>query len=218
MFLTVVVQSMSCPTLCDPRNCNMPDFPVLHYLPEFSHTHVHWVNDAIQWYHPLLSPSLPALNLAQHLGIFQWVHSSHQVAKVLEFQLQHQLFQWIFRVDFLSDWLVWSPCCAKDSQESSLAPQFESINSSLLSTLYGPTLTSVHDQRKNHSFDYRNLSVKLYALNTLSRFVIAFLPRTKCILVAAVTVCRDFGAQENEIWHYFPKYPPGKLACHTEHA
>ena len=54
--------------------------------------------------------------------------------------------------------------------------------------------------------------------NMFSRFVIVFLPRTKCILVAAVTVCRDFGAQENEIWHYFPKYPPGKLACHTEHA
>ena len=146
-----------CPALCDPMDCSTPGFSVLHHLPEFAQTHVHWVNDAIQWYHPLLSPSSPAFNLAQHLSIFQWVHFSHQVAKVLEFQLQHQLFQWIFRVDFLWDWLVWSPCCPKDSQESSLPPQFESINSAVLSLLYGPTLTSIHDQWRNYSFDYIEL-------------------------------------------------------------
>ena len=95
----VVVQSLSqkikiC--LCDPKDCNTPGFPVLHYLPEFAQTHVHWVDDAIQPSHPLL-PTSPALNLSQNQGLFQWVGSSHQIAKVLE--LQHQSFQWIFRID-----------------------------------------------------------------------------------------------------------------------
>ena len=76
-------------------------FPVLHYLPEFAQTHVHWVIDAIQPSHHLFLISPPALNLYQHQGLFQWVSSSHQLAKVLEFQLQHQSFQWIFRTDFL---------------------------------------------------------------------------------------------------------------------
>ena len=109
----------------------------------FAQTHVRWVSEAIQSSYPLSPSSLPALNLSQHHGLFQWVSSMHQVAKVLEFQ--HQSFQWIFRVDFLEDWLVWSPCCLRDSQESSLAPQFESINSSVLSLLYGSTLTSLCD-------------------------------------------------------------------------
>ena len=120
--------------------CSTPGVPVLHYLPEFAQTHVHWVNDVIQQSHPLSSPSPPVLNLSQHQGLFQWATSLYQVAKVLE--LQHQYFQWIFRVDFLWDWLVWSPCCLRDSKESS-APQFENINSLALSLLYSPTFTSV---------------------------------------------------------------------------
>ena len=88
------VQSSSvtqlCPTLCDPMNRNMPGLPVQHQLPESTQTHVHWVGDAIQPSHPLSSPSPPALNLSQHQGLFQWVNSSHEVAKVLEFQLQHR--------------------------------------------------------------------------------------------------------------------------------
>ena len=83
-----------CPTLCNPMNCSMPGLPVHHQLPESTQTHVHWVSDAIQPSHPLLSPSPPAPNLSQHEGLFQWVNSSHEVAKVLEFQLQHQSFQW----------------------------------------------------------------------------------------------------------------------------
>ena len=75
-----------------------------------STTHVHQVSGTIQPSHPLSSPSPPAFNLSQHQGLFQWVSSSHQVAKGLEFQLQHQSFQCIFRTDFLQDWLVWSPC------------------------------------------------------------------------------------------------------------
>ena len=76
-----------CPALCDPMDWRMPGFPVHHQLPEFAQTHVHWVNNAIQPSHPLSSPSPPAFNLSQHQGLFQWVGSSHQVAKVLEFQL-----------------------------------------------------------------------------------------------------------------------------------
>ena len=78
---------------------------------------------------PLSHPSPPALYLSKHQSLFQWLDCSHQVPKVLELQLQYQSFQWILGVDFLSDWLVWSPCCLRDSQESSPAPQFWSINS-----------------------------------------------------------------------------------------
>ena len=93
--------TQSCQTLCDPMNCSMPGLPVHHQLLEFTQTHVHWVGDAIQPSHPLSSPSPPAPNPSQHQGLFQWVSSSHQVAKVLEFQLQHQSFQWTPRTDLL---------------------------------------------------------------------------------------------------------------------
>ena len=88
-------------TFCDPMDCSMPGLPVHHQLPKFAQIQVHWVSDAIQPSHPLLSPSLHVLNLSQHLGLFKWVTSSHQVAKVLEFQLQHQPFQWAPRTDLL---------------------------------------------------------------------------------------------------------------------
>ena len=90
-----------CLTLCDPIDCSMPGLPVHHQLLEFTQTHVLWVDDAIQPSHPLLSPSPPAFNLSQDQGLFKGVSSSHKVAKVLEFQLQHQSFQWLFRTDFL---------------------------------------------------------------------------------------------------------------------
>ena len=144
--------AQSCPTLCDPTDWSMPGFHAHHQLPELSQTHVHRVGDAIQPSHPLSSPSPPALNLSQHKGLFRWVCSSHQVAKILEFQLQHESLQWIFRTDFLEDWLVWCPCSPKDPQESSPTPQFKSISSSALSFLYGQTLTSIHNYWKNHSF------------------------------------------------------------------
>ena len=90
----------SCPTLCDPMDCSRPELPVNHQLLEFTQARVHQVGDAIQPSHPLSSPSPPALNLSQHQGLSKWV-TSHEVAKVLEFKLQHQSFQWIFRPDFL---------------------------------------------------------------------------------------------------------------------
>ena len=108
LFLSVLFSSVTqlCPTRGDPMNCSTLGLPVHHQLPEFTQTHDHRVGDAIQPSHPLLSPSPPALNLSKHQGLLQWVSSSHQVAKVLEFQLQHQSFQWIPRTNLLQDGLV----------------------------------------------------------------------------------------------------------------
>jgi len=92
-------------TLWDPMDCSTSGYSVLHHLLELAQTHAHRVGDAIQPSNPLPAPSPPALNLSQHHGLFQWVSSLHQVAKVLELQLQYQCLQWIFRADFLSiDW------------------------------------------------------------------------------------------------------------------
>ena len=93
--------TLSCPTLCHPMNHSTPGLPVHHQLPESTQTHVHCVSDAIQPSHPLSSLSPPALNLSQHQGLFKWVSSLHRMAKVLEFQLQHQSFQWTPRTDLL---------------------------------------------------------------------------------------------------------------------
>ena len=90
-----------CLTLCDPTDCSTPGLPVHHQLSEFTQTHVHWVSDAIQPSRPLSFLSPPAFNLSQHQGLFKWVSSLQEVAKVLEFPRQHQTFQWIFRTDFL---------------------------------------------------------------------------------------------------------------------
>ena len=119
-----------CPTL-QPHGLQhtRSPLPVHHQLPEPTQTHVHCVDDAIQPSHPLLSPSPHAFNLSQHQALFKWVSSLHQVAKVLEFQLQHQSFQWTPRTDLLQDGLVGSPCSPRESQESSPTPQFKSNNS-----------------------------------------------------------------------------------------
>ena len=109
------------------------------------------------WWHSTISSSVvPFSSCPQSFPAswsFKWVSSLHQVANVLEFQLQHQSFQWTPRTDFLQDGLVGSPCSPRDSQESSPTPQFKGINSSALSFLYSPTVTSIHDHWKNHSFD-----------------------------------------------------------------
>ena len=145
--------AQSCLTLCDPMNHSTPGLPVHHQLLEFTQTHVHQVSDAIQPSHPLSSPSPLAPNPSQHQSLFQWVSSLHEVAKVLEFQLWHHSFQRNPRADLLQNGLVGSPCSPRDSQESSPTPQFKSNNSLALSLLHSPTLTSIHDHRKNHSLD-----------------------------------------------------------------
>ena len=142
-----------CQTLQDPMDCSKPGFPVHYQLPELTQIHVHGANDAIQPSHPLSSPSPPVLNLSQHQGLSQWVSSLHQVAKVLEFQLQHQSFQWTPMTDqsFRMDWLDLLP--VQGILESLPTPQFKNINSSALSFLYDPTLTYIPDSWKKQSFD-----------------------------------------------------------------
>ena len=175
--------AQSCSTLCDHMDCSTSGFPVHHQLPELAQTHGHWVNNAIQPSHPLSFPS-PGFHLSQHQGLVQGISSSNQVAKVLDFQLQHQSLQWIFKTDFLYDWLVWCPYSPRDSQKSSPTPQFKSINSSVLSFLYGPTLTSIHG--KTIALTRQNFVGKVMSLlfNMLSRLVRTFLPRSKHLLIS----------------------------------
>ena len=120
----IVVQSLSPVWLCDPIDCSMPGFPVLHHLPEFAQVHVHWVGDAIQPSHPLLPSSSSAFNHFQHQGLFQWVGSSHQVDKVLGLQLQHQLLQRVFRVDVLG-------IKTKDAQDTESCKMMQQIKENL---------------------------------------------------------------------------------------
>ena len=93
-------------------------------------------------------------------GTFQWVIYSHHITKILKLQLQYQSFQWIFRVDLHYDWLAWSPCCSRDFQEPSLAPQFEGINSLVFCLLYDPALTTVCDHWEDDSLDYTDFCWK----------------------------------------------------------
>ena len=132
-----------CPTLCDPLDCCMPGFPVYHQLPELAQTHIHFVSDAIQPSHPLLPPSPPTFNHSQHQGLFKsqfFIPGGQSIgvsapASVLPMNIQDR---------FPLGW-TGSPCSPRDSQESSPTPQSKSINSSVLSFLYSPTLTSIHD-------------------------------------------------------------------------
>ena len=119
--------AQSCLTLCNPMNRSTPALPVYQQLPEFTQTHIHRVSDAIQPSHPRSSLSSPAPNPSQHQSLFQWVNSSHEVAKVLGFQLQHHSFQRNPRADLLQNGLVGSPCSPRYYQESSPTLQFKSI-------------------------------------------------------------------------------------------
>ena len=144
--------AQSYPTLCGPMDCSTPGLPVHHQLPEFMQTHVQWVSDTIQPSHPLSSPS-PALNLSQHQSIFQWVSSSHQMAKVLKFQLQHQSFQWNTQDWSPLGWTGWISLQSKGlsrgfSNTTVQNHQFFGAQLSLQSNL-----ASVHDHWKNHSLD-----------------------------------------------------------------
>ena len=163
------------------------------------------------------SPSLsPRVSTNLHPSIFPSIRVfSNELAlpirwrKNWSFSFKYQSFQWISRVDFLYDWLVWSPCSPRDSQESSPAPEFKSINFSALSLLYGPTLTSMHDYwTKAISLILWIFFGKVMSLlfNTLSRFIITFLPRSRHLLISWL----QLPSQENKICHYFhflPLYP-----------
>ena len=133
-------------------DCSMPGFPVHHQLLELAQTHVNWIGDTMQPSHPLLSPSLPAFNLSQHQGLFQWVSSSHQVAKELELQPQHQSFQWYSGlISFRIDWL--DLLAVKGTLKSLF--QHHSSKASILwcSVFFMVQLSSIHDYWKSHSFD-----------------------------------------------------------------
>ena len=134
-----------CPTLCDPMDCSTPGFPVHYQLLEFTQTHGHRVSDAIQPSHPLSSPSPPAPNPSQHQGLFQRVSSSHQVVNISPSNEHPGL------VSFRMDWL--DLLAVPGTLKSLLQHQFKSINSSALSLLHSPALTSIHDHWKNHSLD-----------------------------------------------------------------
>ena len=143
-YSLVRISQLSHVWLCNPMNRSTPGLPDHHQLPEFTETHVHLV-----WCHPAISSSVvPFSSCLQSFptsGSFQMsqLFASGPVTKMLEFQLQNQSFQWTPRTDFLEDGLVGFPCSPRDCQES-LTPQFKSINSSALSFLYNPTLTSIH--------------------------------------------------------------------------
>ena len=136
---------------------SMPGFPVHHQLPEHSQTHAHWVNDAIQPSHPLSSPSPPTFNFSQHQGLFQWSILHIRWPKYWSFSFSiSPSNEYSGLISF--NGLVGSPCSPRDSQESSPTPQFKSINSSVLNFLNSPTLTSICDYWKNHSFQSQPLN------------------------------------------------------------
>ena len=147
-FLYLALQVSSVTQLC-----LTPCLPVHHQLWEFTQTHVHRVSDAIQPFHPLSSPSPPAFNLSQHQGLFRWVSSSHQVAKVLEFQLQELVLPMNIQDWFPLGWTGWISLQSKGLSRVCSSTTVQSINSSALSFLDSPTLTSIHDYWKNHRFD-----------------------------------------------------------------
>ena len=175
--------TQSCLTLCDPMDCSTPGLPVHHQLLEFTQTHAHWVADATQPSHPLSSPSPATFTLSQHQGHFKWVSSLHQVAKVSEFQLQHQSFQWI------QDWspLGWTGWISLQSKGLSRVFSNSTVQKhQFFSTqLYVPTFTSIHDYWNNRIFDETDLCWQMSLLfNMLPRLVIAFLPRSKGLLIS----------------------------------
>ena len=140
-------------TLCDPMDCSTSGFHMHHQLLKFIQTHVHWVAHAIQPSHPLSSLSPLAFNLSKNQGLFKQVSSSHLVVKEMEFQLQHQSFQWIFRTNFP---LVLTGLISFLSKGLSRVFCNNTVQTHQffgLSFLYSPTLTSIHDYWKNHGFD-----------------------------------------------------------------
>ena len=172
--------TLSCLTLWNPMDCNQPRFPIFHYLLEF----VHRVSDTIQPSHPLLFPSPPGLNLSQHQGLFKWVHSSHQVAKLLEFQLQHQSYNEHPRlISFRMNWL---DLLAVQVTLKSLL-QHHSSKASILQCSAFFTVQLSHPYMttaKTIALTRRTFVDKLMSVlfNMVSRLVITFLPRSNYLL------------------------------------
>ena len=175
-----------CLTLCYPMDCSTPGFLVHHQLLELTQTHVHGGGDAIQPPHPQSSPSPPAFNLSQHQGLFQWVSSSNQVAKILELQLQHQSFQWIFKTDFL--WIAWLDLLAVQGTLKSLLQHHSSkasifqCSAFLIVQLSHPNMTTGKTIALTRWTFVGRVMCLLF--NMLSRLFIAFLPRSNHLLIS----------------------------------
>ena len=145
--------AQSCPTLCDPMNRSTPGLPVHQQLPEFTQTHVHRVCDAIQPSHPLSSPSPPVPNPSQHQSLFQWVKSLHEVAKVTGVSVLASFLPKKSQGLSPSEWAGWISLQSKGLSRVFSNTTIRSINSSVLSLLHSPTLTSIHDYWKNNNLD-----------------------------------------------------------------
>ena len=153
-LVRLVVQSY--PPLGNPMDYCKPGFPLLHYLPEFAQTHVHWVSDAIQPSHPVSPPSHSAYNLSQHQGLFSELALCIRWPKYWSFSFS------ISPSQEYSGWIDWFGLFAvqgtpKHLLDSCFKSKFESISYLALILLYDPTVTSIHDDWKNHSFDYMDL-------------------------------------------------------------
>ena len=170
----------------DPMACNTPGFPIHHQLPELTQTHVHYVSDAIQPSHPLSSPSPSTFSLSQHQGLSQCVSSSRQVAKVLKFQVEHQSFQWMFRVDFFK--IDWFDLLTLQRTLKSLL-QDHSLQASVFPHLAFFLVQLSHldmTTGKSIALTIQTFVSKVMSLlfNMLSRLVIAFLLRSKCLSIS----------------------------------
>ena len=166
--------------------CRSPAFPDLHHLPKFAQTHVHWVGDAIQTSHPLLLTSPPVLNLSHRQDLFQWVGSLHQVAKLFGASTSAS-----FLPMSIQGWFPLGLTVLISLQSKELSRVFSSTTIQKhqffsIQLLYGPTLTSLYDYWKNHRVDYSHLceQSKVSVFDMLSRFVIAFLPKNKYLLIS----------------------------------
>ena len=213
-LLSSVAQSG--PNLCDLVYCSTPGLPVHHQLLELAQTPVHRVSDAIQPSHPLSLSSPPALNLSQHQGLFQWVSSSHQVTKLLEFQLLPMNIQDLFPLG----WTGWISLQSRDPQESSPTAQFKSICSSVLSFPYNPTFMTTG---KTIALTRQTFVGKVMSLlfNMLSRLIIAFLPRSNCLLISrlqsqSVVILEPKKIKSATVFLCFPIYLPWSdgTGCH----
>ena len=178
--------AQSCPTLCNPMDCSTPGLPVHLHLPEFTQTRVHHVGDAIQPFHPLSTPPPPTFNLSQHQGLFKWVSSSHQVAKVLSFSFSlSPSNEYSGLISFRMDWV---DLLEVQGTLKSLLQQHSSKASILrhsaffIVQLSHPYMTTGKTIALSRWTSVGKVMSLLY--NMLSRLVIAFLPRSKCLLTS----------------------------------
>ena len=178
--------AQSCPTLCNPMDCSTPGLPVHHQLPEFTQTHVHHVGNAIQPFHLLSSPPPPTFNLSQHQCLFKWVSSSHQVAKVLSFSFSLSPFnEYSGLISFRMDWVdvheVQGTLKSLLQQHSSKASILR-CSAFFIVQLSHPYMTTGKTIALSRCTSVGKVMSLLY--NMLSRLVIAFLPRSKCLLTS----------------------------------